>query len=125
MFDGLVDRLALKHRESLRTYLALLGDMSVADIIRFCGEYGHMRWAEVHLLPEYERRRREHKTGDGDRGKEIIESYLLQWMPSRDQIIGQLDRIETNEMHLAFQLELLSEAFLRRGDSGEVLCDIA
>jgi hypothetical protein len=90
---GLVDKLSLKHLESLRPHLALLSDMAVSHIIEFCGKYGHLRWAETHLLPEYERRRREQTEVNNGQNAGIIKRSVLQWMPSTRDIFAQLLRI--------------------------------
>jgi len=125
MTSGLVDRLSLKHLESLRPHLALVDDMTVSEIIDFCGKYGHLKWAETYLLPEYERRRGEQTAVSNGQKTGIIERSVLRWMPSKNQIFAQLDEIETEEMRNVFRLEILSEAFVERGDSLDKFCGIA
>lgn len=125
MTSGLVDRLSLKHLESLRPHLGLVDDMTISDLIDFCGKHGHLKWAETYLLSEYKHRRDEQAVISSGQKAGIIDRSILRWMPSKNQVFAQLDEIETEEVHLFVRLELLSEAFLERGDSIDKLCDHA
>jgi hypothetical protein len=123
MVFPLVDKLSLKHLESLLPHFALLSDGCIADMIDFCGKYGHLKWAETYLLPEYQRRRGEPTANSGQK-RDIIEHSVLMWMPSKEQVYAQLDEIEAQQQqhHHLFHLQRLSETFLERGDSLDKLC---
>ncbi|MGB9067351.1 MAG: ATP-binding protein [Candidatus Acidiferrales bacterium] len=124
MTSGLVDRLSMKHLESLRPYFRLMDDMTIAEIVDFCGKHGLLTWARTYVLPECERRRGQYSL-DGDQQRPgYIESYISQWMPSKENIFAQLDQMKGEDQHLVFRLELLSKAFLERGDSIDSFCDI-
>jgi hypothetical protein len=122
-WSRLVDRLSLNKLESLRPYLGSLDDMTVSEIIDFCGKSGWLKWAKAHLLPEYERRKNE-EAPEGNKQKGIIERSVLRWMPSKNQIFRELDEIGSEEFPANFRLQFLSETFLERGDSLEAFCEI-
>jgi len=119
--SGLVDRLSLKHLESLRPHLGLMDDMTVAEVVDFCGKHELLTWARTYVLPECERRRAQ---VGGKQSPSIIERCISQWMPSKEHIFAQLDQPNGEDRHLEFRLEFLSKEFLERGDSIDSFCDI-
>jgi hypothetical protein len=123
MTSGLVDRLSMKHLESLRPHLGLMDDMTVAEVVDFCAKHGLLAWARTYVLPECERRRAQSSSVDGEQRPGFIERCISQWMPSKEDILAQLDQLKGEDRHLEFRLELLSKAFLERGDSIDSFCD--
>jgi hypothetical protein len=124
MMSGLVDRLSMKHLESLRPHLGLMDDMTVAEIVDFCGKHGLLKWARTYVLPECERRRAQSSPVGGEPRRGFVERCISQWMPSKEDIFAELDQMTDVDEHLAFRLEFLAKAFLERGDSIDRFCDI-
>ena len=117
MTSGLVDRLSVKHLESLHPHLGLLDDMTIAEIVDFSGKNGLLVWAKTFVLPECEHRRAKYLSAERPPSLAFIDRCVSQWMPSKKDLSAQFDRLEGEPGHLAFRIELLLQEFLGRGDS--------
>ncbi len=122
--SGLMDRLSVKQLESLRPHLALMDDVTVTEIVDFCGKQRLLTRARSYVLPECERRRAHYLAASGEQKAGFIERCISQWMPSKEYIFAQLDQMDGEGRDLAFRLDFLSKAFLERGDSLDSFCDI-
>ena len=120
--SGLVDRLSTVHLDSLAPHLSLLSDGALADMIEFCGRHGHLSWARSHLMSEITRRRQAEHADDESKKAGILERVVSHWMPSREQIAKEFDRIASNAQHAHFQLELFWDRFSEQGGSTEEFC---
>jgi hypothetical protein len=115
---GLADRLRLKHFESLAPYLHYLSDMTISEMIDWCGKSGNLGWAKTNLLPEYQRRR---STVAEDH--RIISHSVYHWLASQAEVFEELDEIASgNSSFQAFHLERMSEHFVERGNGLGAFC---
>jgi hypothetical protein len=117
--QGLVDRLTIRHLESLRPYLARLEDHGLWEMVQFCRRYGLWDWAVQHLQPECRRRAQALKPDASDNAPFILR-ITHHWFPTDEELFADLDQFE--QQHPRYQGGGLSywwERFVERGDASE------
>jgi hypothetical protein len=113
---GLVDRLSMRHLESLLPYLRFLSDFCIYHMARFCFQRGDSEWAKRHLGPECRRRAEKAQEGRGEKSN-MIESIIHEWFPRDSDLLRELDSIEaTDDTHHVGSVWMWLERFDRRGD---------
>jgi hypothetical protein len=113
----LMDRLTVRHLETLRPYLNRLDDSSIHDMVEFCRRYDHWDWALQHLRPECRRRAQTAKPCPGGRLPYIV-PITRQWFPSDEELLADLDEIETGDSRRhGRRVWFWWKRFIERGDS--------
>jgi hypothetical protein len=115
--QGLVDRLTVRHLETLRPYLDRLDDHCIDDMVEFCHRYDHWNWALQHLRPEC-RQRAQIAEPHPSEDQPFIVRVTRRWFPSDEELLADLDEIEKRDSrYYAGALHFWWERFLERRDS--------
>jgi hypothetical protein len=80
--------------ESLRPYVEYFENSTVEDMVEFCRSADHWEWAVQHLRPEV-RRRAEAAAAETVAGSPSAARRTPGWFPTDDEVLAELDRIET------------------------------
>lgn len=114
---GLMDRLTIRHLETLRPYLDRIGDICISEMIEFCHRLDHWDWALRNLQPVC-RRRSQAITADPDGDSPYIVRITKHWFASDQELLSDLDALE-REDPCTYSARLWEwwQRFLERGDS--------
>lgn len=115
---GLMDRLTIRHLETLRPYLDRIGDFCISDMIEFCHRFDHWDWALRNLQPVC-RKRNQAITSDPDGDSPYIVRITKHWFASDQELLSDLDVLEREDpCTCSARLWEWWQRFVERGDSG-------
>jgi hypothetical protein len=117
---GLMDRVERRHIEVLLPYLERLSDIALSDMVRFCERHSLHDVSLRNLKPEVDRRRARLTKATKEK-REIIEQLGRDHLPSDDDLLEDLDRIEQQGNHDYGTPSFWLEKFERRQDDHDRL----
>jgi phage terminase small subunit len=115
--QGLMDRLTVRHLETLKPYLDWLDDFCISEMLEFCQRYDQWEWALQHLRPECRRRGKTEMTDPSGQLPYIV-SITRRWFPSDEELLADLDKIEKGDpRHFDGSVLVWWDRFIQRKDS--------
>ncbi len=117
-------RLSIRHLAALLPYLSRLEDSTLSAMTTFCRRFGDWKWAHEHIRPELRHRIRALAL-EGSKAPPHLLRSTVQWFPTDDELVAELDRIECSvEQTRSGWMRLWWEDSIERGDEPDRLIRI-